>query len=72
MNDGKIVLILLVDRNTMKYMLDVFNLKMEDDTVEANGMKYSLKNVEIKMYYNDNKDDGFIRVNIGEESDKNE
>jgi len=70
MNDGKIVLILLVDRKTMKYMLDVFNLKLEGETVEVNGMEYPLRNVEIKMYYNDGGDDGVIKVNVGEESDK--
>jgi len=72
MNDGKIVLILLVDRKTMKYMLDVFNLKLEGETVKVNGIEYPLRNVEIKMYYNDGGNDGFIRVNVGEEDDKNE
>jgi hypothetical protein len=53
-------------------MLDVFNLKLEGETVKVNGIEYPLRNVEIKMYYNDGGNDGFIRVNVGEEDDKNE
>jgi len=70
MNYGRVIVDLLVDKRSMKDVLDMFNLKVEGDFVEIDGEKYPLENVEVKINYCEDDEDGFIVMNIEEEGDK--